>query len=537
MGYIPLTAMSGQEAIERFTSESPDLVLMDIMMPDMDGYEATAKIKALNPGKWTPIVFLSALEQEDSVVKGLDVGGDDYLTKPVRFLTLQAKINAMQRIAKLQRQIREKSEELEQYYFEAEEEKQISGHLMQHMINADGLRDPMLRYWISPAEHYSGDLVAAARSPAGVLYVLLADGTGHGLAAAINVLPLPQIFYSMVEKGFPAATVANEMNRKIRDFLPDDRFIATTLASVDTRNRIVEVWNGGNPTALFVADDGAIVHGFESRHLPLGIMDSGEFDSTTEFFHYEQPGQLLLCSDGLVETENETGEPFGWHRLLATLQDARGNDRFETLRKAMNTHLAGRGAGDDISLMLVDLPDDGKDIIAFPIKNAADGADKPSRWKMAMSFGGDELRYLDVVPHLMSFIEKIEALKPHLSPLFLIVSELYCNALDHGLLGLDSRLKSLDDGFDRYWAERERRLAELDDGSISLEFEQVAIDNKRLLKLCVKDSGAGFDTSAIPGDISDNADLFGRGIALVKSLSVSMEYLGCGNQVVVYYRL
>ena len=82
--YEVITAESGEEAIEKFKSESPDIILMDIMMGGMSGLEATAKIKALSGDHWVPVTFMSALASEEDKIKGLDVGGDDYVTKPNR---------------------------------------------------------------------------------------------------------------------------------------------------------------------------------------------------------------------------------------------------------------------------------------------------------------------------------------------------------------------------------------------------------------------------------------------------------------------
>ena len=92
LGYSVLTANDGAQAVERFTAEIPDLILMDVMMPVMDGYEATRRIKALSGERWVPVVFLSALDTEESLVAGLDAGGDDYLAKPVNFVILDAKL-------------------------------------------------------------------------------------------------------------------------------------------------------------------------------------------------------------------------------------------------------------------------------------------------------------------------------------------------------------------------------------------------------------------------------------------------------------
>lgn len=91
-GYQVITAETGEQGVQKVLTEKPDLVLMDVMMPDMDGFEATKQIRRLPEGRHIPIIFLSALGQVDAKVKGLRVGGDDYITKPVNMAELLARI-------------------------------------------------------------------------------------------------------------------------------------------------------------------------------------------------------------------------------------------------------------------------------------------------------------------------------------------------------------------------------------------------------------------------------------------------------------
>jgi CheY-like chemotaxis protein/anti-sigma regulatory factor (Ser/Thr protein kinase) len=535
MGHRPLLASSGQEAIDQYVAEEPHMVLMDVMMPGMDGYEATAQIKNIHPERWVPVVFLSALDGRDSMVKGLEVGGDDYLTKPVHFVTLKAKIEAMRRIFRLQEQILLKSRELERYYFAAEEEKRISAHLMRRLTDAEGLRDPVLQWQIFPAEHHSGDLISAHRSPGRALYTLLADGTGHGLAAAINVLPLPQIFYAMVSKGFPLASIASELNRKAYDWLPADRFVAATLAVVNERDQLIKVWNGGNPTAFFLDYDGEVRHRWVSRHTPLGVMGADLFDARCEAYTITCPGHLVMVSDGLLEAENRTGEFYGWDRMLTVLRRAPPERRYEALLEDLRRHLDGLDARDDISALLVAVGGGPETwLVTSEVQALAEPAD--DRWRIELSFGIHELRYFEVVPQVMSLIEKIDGIKPHVTSLFLIVSELFVNALDHGLLGMESSMKSNPEGFERYLAVREQRMNELPDGSISVSCERTVWEERRALRICVKDSGKGFDySSLLNDDLQENAKAYGRGLPLVKNLASHMEFGENGSEVVVLF--
>ena len=104
LGFAVIMAENGAQAVEKFQSEAPDLILMDVMMPVMDGYEATRRIKRISQ-RWIPIVFLSALDKEEDLVAGLDAGGDDYLAKPVNFVILDAKLRSLMRSIELQHQV------------------------------------------------------------------------------------------------------------------------------------------------------------------------------------------------------------------------------------------------------------------------------------------------------------------------------------------------------------------------------------------------------------------------------------------------
>jgi len=107
-----ITGQNGQEAIDLYKKAQPDLIIMDVIMPVVDGYEAAKSIRALGD-EWVPIIFLSGRTNPEDVVAGIEAGGDDYLTKPVDEKVLGAKMVAMQRIAAMRRQLLETSSKLE----------------------------------------------------------------------------------------------------------------------------------------------------------------------------------------------------------------------------------------------------------------------------------------------------------------------------------------------------------------------------------------------------------------------------------------
>jgi diguanylate cyclase (GGDEF)-like protein len=102
MGITPIPAIDGTQAVDLFVSERPDMVLLDIVLPDIDGFEVARRLRHLErPGDWTPIIFLTSMTKDEDLEKGIAAGGDDYIYKPVSDVVLGAKIRAMQRIIQM----------------------------------------------------------------------------------------------------------------------------------------------------------------------------------------------------------------------------------------------------------------------------------------------------------------------------------------------------------------------------------------------------------------------------------------------------
>ncbi|HEX8962023.1 MAG TPA: SpoIIE family protein phosphatase [Rhodocyclaceae bacterium] len=360
LGYQVQLAEDGAEAVERFTAWNPDIVLMDVMMPVMDGYEAARIIKKMCGERWVPIVFVSALDKEENLVMGLDAGGDDYLHKPVSFVVLHAKLRSLERSIQTQRaleesrrRLRETAERLQRYHDAQEEENALAQHIIERQMSRPGLADAAVQHWLAPAANFSGDVIAAARSPDGSLYVLLADATGHGLAAAISVLPVLTMFYDFVERGYPLDYIAAELNRQLCSTVPSGRFVAASLLWLNEETRRAHLWQGGMPPILLLDAQGGAKACFMSQQLPLGILDFDEEAAAIADIELEPGEQFVLFSDGLIEAADAAGSQFGLERLREVLTKAPASRRIEAVRTALYAHTGIGPLHDDVSLLLV----------------------------------------------------------------------------------------------------------------------------------------------------------------------------------------
>lgn len=350
LGYIFLGAGDGDEALATFVRERPDVVLMDVMMPQVNGYEATRRIRELSGERWVPVIFISALDRNDNLIDGLEAGGDDFMSKPINFIVLDAKLRSLRRMVALQRRV-------EAYRERQEREHALTREIVERQMSRPGLNDPCVHYWVSPAQDFSGDIVAAARAADGKLFALLADGCGHGLAPAISVMPVLSMFYSLVEADTSPDLphIIGELNRQLVATLPGGRFVASAMLCIDQAKQQADIWVGGLPMLFWLNADGRVHQSFPSDHLALGIVET-DAELLLHCHVHWQPGDcFVVCSDGLLESPVVGGEAFGVERFAALLESCpRDQDLLTHVRRGLAQQLADSAPADDISLLIVD---------------------------------------------------------------------------------------------------------------------------------------------------------------------------------------
>ncbi len=524
-GHSVVTAKDGAEAVLLHRLEQPDLILMDIMMPGIDGLEAARRI-GMEAGEFrTPIIFLSGMNDEKTVLDGLELG-DDFIAKPIDFTILRAKLRAFIRLVQTYRMLRMERQRIEFYNEEMRSEGEVALFVLGRVLANTEPRDGhSLQYKVVPSSMFSGDLILARRTPSGRLHLLLADAVGHGLPAAINILPLFFPFDGMSRKGFPIATVARELNRRVRDLLPIDRFVAATLVSIDADAGTIDVWNGGNPPALLIGLDGRVKARVDSMQMALGINDdvSGLFEPTR--ITCSAGDQLILFSDGIWENPAFAGDDttLRVERLLAASPPLM---RMDSLIEAA----LAAGQSDDLSVVVVTQPDR-----EMPGSYCPVGASQLPSSRFSVHLNAEALRQADIADTIMVTARAL-GLVARFGNLPVIFTELFVNALDHGVLDLPSEIKYRSgEGYLEFFEERQRRLDALCDGFIAIEMELDSAEGRPILRLMISDSGKGFD----PRDHghaaeADDEMTAGRGLTLVRSLCQHLSYNSQGNEVVVF---
>ena len=533
-GHTVHIAANGAEAVAHYEAEQPDMVLMDIMMPVMDGYEAAQSIKASAGFRFVPIIFVTAIIDDQALAKCLAVGGDDFITKPISLVILRAKLAAADRIRRLYGALALQQSGLSAHHERLRYEHELAEQVFAKIVGNSSANAANIRAKLAPLAITNGDLILVGRTPHGRQNILMGDCMGHGLSAAIGAIPVTDIFNAMSRKGLVVGDMVKEMNRKLRATLPAGHFFAACLMEWDPRGGVVHIWNGGVPDVLLVAEGGRAVTRIASRNLALGVVDNEEMDIHVETCRVQRGDRLYLYSDGLVDVRDGAGLMFGQERLEKVVRDNRDRRRlFEEINEAVESFRGDRAQEDDITLVEV-LCDESL------LDGAEAHGEKPRRQPscgMSIKLGPGGLGHFDPLNLVDSLVGGIAALENHRTPLYTVIAELYANALEHGVLKLDCALKKAPEGFAHYYDERERRLSELTEGWVNIDIEIFSNDAGGELILQIEDSGQGFAAVAASDTVQADSGVAasGRGISLARSLCKSLAHDARGNRARAVY--
>lgn len=530
-GFITNGANSLASAVNLIEQgESPDLILLDYNLGDGTGLDFLERLKEHKSDSMPPVIMVSTNEDPEFLEHCFSSGVNDYVIKPVNLSLLALKVSALIRSVTLQRLISLQNIELARFKQEAEREEAVAKFTYEYLLRQNNQVIDGVDLWLKPSSSFSGDIAIAKISPGGDLYFLLADATGHGLSAAITVMPVVSIFNTMVAKGFDIQPIVIEMNRKLERDTPHDRFVAAIVVHIQQAENEIHVWNGGMPTAYWVTQ-GEVIQQFKSRHMALGILSDNQFDANVDTWRFSNQGYFFACSDGLLEQENPEGHAFSSERLLDLVQSSPGNFS-ASLANELAIHAQTETYCDDVSFCIIapeKIPSGGYCLLGEKTTHAYE-KEELSNFHWHVRISGKKLANCELSPLCNKFLQYVGVEQNLCQIIFLVVSEMVSNALDHGILRLQSSLKEEPEGFTRYFQERERRLAQLTHtDAIELSLRWELIDTGAQLVVTVTDSGAGFDFSRRE---TPSSELFsGRGLQMIRNLAKHVEVFPPGNRI------
>ena len=342
-------ALNGQQALDAVRVSQPDLVLLDVVMPDFDGYEVCRRLRASDATRELPIMFLSSLEEAKDKAHGFEVGANDYLTKPFETLEVKARVKSLLKAKAYAAAVKEA----------AERELRIASEIQIGLLPADigaetlgtGLEVHAL---LEPARQVGGDLYCVQRLGPDRLLIAVGDVSGKGIPAALFMAVAMTLLRSLARQGKPPEQILREVNDELFEQNPRGMFVTLQCLIVDVAQRTVTCASAGHHAAVRLRPGEAPAFVLPSTGRVLGLLPSTPIG--TETISIAPNDTLVLFTDGVDEANDPDGDLFGEDRLLAHLASSSGVRASDTacgVLAAVRAHANGAKQSDDITVLAV----------------------------------------------------------------------------------------------------------------------------------------------------------------------------------------
>jgi sigma-B regulation protein RsbU (phosphoserine phosphatase) len=320
-GYENLAvAENGQQALELLATRAIDLVLLDVMMPGLNGYEVLERMRADQHLRHIPVIMISALDEIDSVIRCIELGAEDYLAKPFNPTLLRARVGAS-----LEKKLLR--DELMRHTRRMENELKLARDIQLAMVPTDfeataAGRPLEIHAALEPAREVGGDLYDFFWIGRERLCMVVADVSDKGAGAALFMARAKSVVRLLASQlpAEGAATVGDLVERANRELCRDNPhglFVTLVLAILNADTGEVEYCNAGHNLPCRVGPVRGVAPLEGARGKPIGIRDSFRYRAATERL---VPGEsLFLFTDGITEAMNLSGDLFGEERLMAAL--------------------------------------------------------------------------------------------------------------------------------------------------------------------------------------------------------------------------
>ena len=530
-GYNVVAVSDGEQALIEFEHHNPHVVVLGVMLPVHSGYEVARVIKESRLDEFIPILFLTPLLDTLSMNKCLQAGGVDIISKPLDRTIFTTKINNYVELSVIYRTSQEQKARLEKYHNELEANHLIAKKVFSGVMQSDVLKSSAIKYSLSPISVFNGDVLLAANKPTGELHVILGDFTGHGLGAAIGAIPVSEIFYGMTDKGFSIEDIAREINGKLQRVLPRGLFLAVCMFEYSSESKKITVYNGGIPDLIIYNKKTNIIkEKLASKNFPFGVSSEIGGTNCLDFCELEEDDHIVLYTDGIAEAKNSTSELFGLDRVYESILTGNSEWVLDDVLNDVEIFCGGVEQTDDTTIVEIDvnkivqtLEEKSKINYPEPLLN--------STWEMTFNFDSGILKVSDPLPKVIQTILEVQQLQKYKQNIFITIKELFTNALEHGLLNLDSNIKKGINGFSNYILQRQEQLAKLHSGTVTLQLLHSPSKDGGNLDIFVRDTGNGFDVEGLETSLSDSAKYHGRGLFMVKNICEFVKFNESGNQV------
>jgi len=347
--YIVKAATSGPMALKIAEKQSPDLILLDIMMPEMDGYEVCRRLKDNEKIKDVPVIFLTAMDQTTDEAQGFELGAADYMTKPVNPPILKARVATHLALKSSMDQIKKHKDRMQQ-------ELNVGRDIQMSMLPVDFPPFPertefSIHALLQPAREVGGDFYDFFFISEDEICLVLGDVSGKGVPAALFMAVTKTMIKTQAADDSSPASIVTRVNEELSADNPACMFVTLFVAIVNVRSGELRFTNAGHNPPYILRRDGKL-DCLDQRHGPIiGAVEGVAFRE--DQIQIGEQDTLLLFTDGVTEAMDTSDQLYSEDRLEEFLRKADNTpDKLtgEVLR-AVEQFATGAEQADDITLL------------------------------------------------------------------------------------------------------------------------------------------------------------------------------------------
>lgn len=354
--YQVLVAKSGTEALSIIPETNPDLILLDIEMPEMNGYEVCRRLKNDPATREIPVIFLTSHDTADDIVAGFEAGAVDYVTKPFNRAELLARVRthlelrqSREEIARAYRELMLKDQIMNDDLAKA---RDIQGHVF--LIDRDNFPDIELCVHYQPFIQVGGDIYDACRVREGYYRFFIADATGHGIQAALVTMLIKSVYDKFKMDSVSPGEILLRLNESFyRNYYKLMVLFTACIIDVDIACDILLIANAGHPTP-YVTGGGRFFKLPSTGGSIIGI-DSAKQYRTAEV-PFKAGDSVIMFTDGLYEDllrERNRIEMDDLEEIMQRHTEKRPDELVSRIVRDVTAALNGAAFTDDVTVMEV----------------------------------------------------------------------------------------------------------------------------------------------------------------------------------------
>lgn len=343
-------AENGLAGLEMLKNNSYDLILLDIIMPEMDGFGFLKEFSKSTREQFLPVILMTGLDDLNSKIKGLSTGADDYLLKPLNEQELIARVYSLLRLKDANTELFEKNKLIKK---ELEAAKKIQRFIIPSDFSF--MDYPSVSGIYKPIEDIGGDFFDCYRIDEKRSAFVIADVTGHGIPAALTMTMAKMLFSISAQKFSETGELMKEVNRQMKGTLLDTQYVTAFYLIYDREAGKLSYTNAGHTRALFFRESKNQVLALDSFGWFIGIADECDYEEKS--VSVCSGDRLLIYTDGITEAKNSSSEDFGEVRLARFIKEKKslkGEEFCTELMSSINSFIEKTPINDDIAFLNIE---------------------------------------------------------------------------------------------------------------------------------------------------------------------------------------